>query len=214
MINWTYNPTKDELEYCLKVSKFRENMQSARPENKNKKRSKEGIVDSICNGVVGALGELAVSRITGIRWDGAMLNDKQFDVWNMKCADIGPFEVKTISYKSGNFVLNDNDKDWAIGLLAYAPNARNEIGLQLYKGKLVKIKPSVIILGYLPVDKAKAMVEPQVNMFNSGKFKIKYIVTQDKLKPVSRLNRIVLGLRSRDKTKPVDIKGWPPFYVE
>lgn len=162
MINWTYNPTPDDLTYCLKVSRFRENMQSARPENKNKKRSKEGIIDSICSGVVGALGELAVSKITGIKWDGAMLNDAQFDVWNMTRADIGPFEIKTMSYKSGNFVLNDNDKDWAIGLLAYAPNARNEIGLKLHQGKRITIKPTVIILGQLPVVKAKAMVEPQV----------------------------------------------------
>lgn len=212
MINWTYHFTLDDLKYCMKVSKFREDMQANRNPNK-KKRSKEGILDSILSGFVGALGELAISKISGIRWDGAMLNDEQWLAWIEKSADLGPFEVKTVSYPTGKLILSDSDKDWAIGILVLADKAR-DIGLLVYHGKLIKKRPTATILGQLYVTEAKSIGEKKVHMFQSGKFKVTYIVPQNKLRPVNEINNFLLKLKSKSKYKPVKIAGeCPPFYL-
>ena len=211
MINWTYHFSADDLKYCMKVSKFRDTMQSNR--HPNRKRSKEGILDSILSGFVGALGELAISKISGIRWDGAMLNDEQWLAWMENSADLGPFEVKTISYPTGKLILTDSDKDWAIGLLVLADKAR-DIGLLVYHGKLIKKRPTAKVLGQLHVTEAKNIGEKNVHMFSSGKFKITYVVPQNKLRPVSDVNNFLLKLKNKSKYKPVKIAGdCPPFYL-
>lgn len=203
-MDWIYTPTSIDLAYCMEISRFRDSM------NRKKNRAPMYEAASICDGFVGALGELAVSKLTGIKLAGAMLEELEWQQWRKTCADLGPFEVKTVSSEGGTLNLGNNDKDWAIGILALAPDARS-LAPVFYSGKEIKA-PTIRILGYLPVNIGKQIGYKSETRYESGYVKINWAVAQKKLRPLSDLEPMIKSLQT--KSGIVNLKGIPPFEME
>jgi hypothetical protein len=191
----------------MEVSRFRDSM------NRKKDRAPTNIADSICNGFVGALGELTVSMLIGIKWTGATLEETEWQQWRKINADLGPFEVKTVSSEGGTLNLGDGDKDWAIGVLALAPEARSLAPI-LYSGKEIKNPITVKIIGYLPVDVGKQIGYKSEVRYESGYVKVNYAVAQKKLRPLSDLGPLVKSLQTKRGKTISHIKNVPPFVME
>ena len=171
--------------------------------NRKKNRAPMYVGASICDGFVGALGELTVSVLTGIKWVGAMLEESEWQQYRRMNADLGPFEVKTISSEGGTLNLGDHDKDWAIGVLALAPGARSLAPI-VYANKELKEPITVKLLGYLPVNLK------QIG-YRTDTYKINYSVAQSKLRPMSELEPLIKSLQSKRGKIVSHLKGVPPF---
>lgn len=149
-----YQPRITDVNYCWKVSKFRYDV------NKDlgwASKSKDPLVinDILIYGFIGALGELAVSKIFGIEWNGAMLNRDDYLAWRGRKADLGPFEVKTVSTAGGLLQIKPNDKDFAVGILMYAPDS-HQAGVDITNNKSPAVQ-AIRMVGCLPVAKAKKL---------------------------------------------------------
>lgn len=174
----SYQPRITDVNYCWKVSKFRYEV------NKDlgwASKSTDNLVinDILIYGFIGALGELAVSKIFGIEWDGAMLNRDDYLVWRGTKADLGPFEVKTVSTAGGLLQIKPNDKDFAVGILMYAPDS-HQAGVDITNKKSPAVQ-AIRIVGCLPVAKAK-----KVGNWASGK----WAVAKKDLQPPSTLEKL------------------------
>lgn len=144
-------------------------------------KSKDPLVinDILINGFIGALGELAVSKIFGIEWDGAMLNRDDYLAWRETKADLGPFEVKTVSTAGGLLQIKPNDKDFAVGVLMYAPNSRLA-GVDIINKKQPVVQ-AVQVIGCLPVAHAK-----KLGKWESGK----WVVARKDMKDPKTLEKL------------------------
>lgn len=193
-----YKPTYQDIHYCFRVSKFRYDV------NKHLGWTTTAKELSIIDGFVGALGELAVSKMTGITWEGAMLEEIVYYEWRQQRADLGPFEVKTINSGTGKLIIKNQDKDFAMGVLVYAPKSR-DVGLQLLKTNNYSGQLTAEIIGCLPVKQAK-----QIGQVVGQP--IRYVVDQKQLLPPSTLEPIIFKLdKMRKISKKVNMKNYPPF---
>lgn len=174
----SYQPRITDVNYCWKVSQFRYDV------NRDlgwASKSKDPLVinDILIYGFIGALGELAVSKIFGIEWEGAMLNKDAYLIWRKIKADLGPFEVKTISTAGGKLLIKPADKDFALGILMYAPNS-HAAGVDMVNKKPPAVQ-AIQIIGCLNVGDAKKI----------GKWESeKWVVDRKQLKQPKTLEKL------------------------
>lgn len=190
-----HRPNYQDIMYCFEVAKYREKVQRNLG-NETGDKNYATILHFI-----GALGELAVSKIFGIVWDGAKLDELDFDEWRKVKADLGCFEVKTVQSAKGALILRENDKDWATGILAFAPGS-HELGVSLLKfGKCTNLQP-IYIMGHLPVAVGKQIGEKQVTKYKD-RVKIRYVVSRDKLRDREELHKTLDGFNKMRETRQV-----------
>lgn len=190
-MNVSYQPRQTDVNYCWKVSKFRFDV------NKDlgwatKSTDPLAINDALINGFIGALGELAVSKIFGIEWDGAMLSKDAYLVWRQTKADLGPFEVKTVSTAGGLLQIKPNDKDFAVGILMYAPESRMA-GIDIINKKPPTVH-AVKMMGCLPVAEAK-----KIGYWASGR----WTVARKDLRETKTLEKLWDHFNKKRKTNTV-----------
>lgn len=192
-----YTPTLKDVDYCLDVAKYRDkvnrDLEWERSEHHN---------HTILNHFVGACGELAVSRIFGILWDGAKLDMLDYQEWRKVKPDLGIFEVKTINYGGGSLILSENDKEWATALLMHAPGSW-EVGVAtLTTRKRPNLLP-IRLLGHISVKTGKAIGTQQVYKprVTTAKSRTSFVVDRDKLRPPNELSAIMAWLDKARKEK-------------
>lgn len=61
--------------------------------------------------LMGAEGELAVSKALSLPWDGEWLPIEVWDSWKLDGNDVGSLEVRTTDHENGRLILHPNDKD-------------------------------------------------------------------------------------------------------
>lgn len=199
-MRFNYQPRQTDVNYCWKVSKFRFDV------NKElgwatKSTDPLAINDALICGFIGALGELAVSKIFGIEWDGAMLNKDAYLVWRQTKADLGPFEIKTVSTPGGLLQVKPTDKDFALGILVYAPDSR-KAGIAIIN-KEPPIVPALQIIGCLPVFHAK-----KIGYWASGR----WTVARKFMKPPKTLEKLMKHFDEKRKTNTIySTDTVPPF---
>ena len=202
-----YQPRVTDVNQCWKVSKFRYEV------NKGlgwASQSKDSTIinDILINGFIGALGELAVSKIFGIEWDGAMLAKTDYLEWRKIKADLGPFEVKTVSTAGGKLMLHTNDKDFAVAILVYAPDAR-ESAINIINKKPPAVQ-AIQIIGCISVSEAKKIGKWQPSVYKPDQ-KV-CVVDRSSLKPRESLEKLYNHFNEKRKVNPVYKCGTvPPF---
>jgi hypothetical protein len=107
-----------DLEYAKQVAAKRNNSQ------RNAHRG-DGVVmaSSIYADVIGAEGELAVSKGLGLPWDGEWLPIESWDTWKLDGHDVGQIEVRSTKHASGRLILHPNDKDFSPYVLVISTNS-------------------------------------------------------------------------------------------
>lgn len=199
-MKFSYQPRTTDVNYCWKVSKFRYDV------NKDlgwASKSKDPLVinDILIYGFIGALGELAVSKIFGIEWDGAMLQKDSYINWRKVKADLGPFEVKTISTAGGKLLIKQNDKDFAVGILMYAPES-HAAGVDIVNGKPPAVQ-AIQMIGCLSVAEAKKI----------GKWESeKWVVDRKNLKAPKTLEKLWAHFNEKRKVDAVYKCGTVPDF--
>ena len=63
--------------------------------------------------VLGALGELAVARALGLRWDGAFFPDAEWQAWRVNGHDVSSLEVRSTPRAGGRLLIQRDDEDHA-----------------------------------------------------------------------------------------------------
>ena len=76
---------------------------------------KDGVVmdSSLSADLIGAQGELAVSKALDLPWDGKWLPISIWDTWKINGNDVSNLEVRSTKYSTGRLILHDRDKDFA-----------------------------------------------------------------------------------------------------
>lgn len=198
----TYQPTRTDIDYCWKVSNFRYNV------NRDL-----GWTHSLKNwnlvvGFIGAIGELAASKIFGIEWEGAMLSKDDYLSWRKTRADLGPFEIKTVHKEVGNLQIGKNDKDFAKALLMLAPNSY-AVGNELIRDK-TPMCPPVKLVGYLDVAIAKQT--GKWNPDSRDPKKGKWVVHRNHLKDPNELAKLLEHFDQKRKISPYIKSGKIPSF--
>lgn len=75
----------------------------------------DGVVmkSSISADLIGAEGELAVSKALSLPWDGKWLPIDVWDTWKVNGNDVANLEVRSTKYATGRLILHDRDKDFS-----------------------------------------------------------------------------------------------------
>jgi hypothetical protein len=81
--------SEEELKICKDVSRWRDDI------NRANGRGKESVIGSLFDGLIGALGELAVSRYFKLQWRGGCLTEDVWRLWRQYNRDVGPIEVRS-----------------------------------------------------------------------------------------------------------------------
>lgn len=192
-----YRPNFSDAQYCMEVAKFRDKINRDLGWEKGEHKNY-----SILNHFVGAYGELAVSKIFGIVWEGAKLDKDAYITWRKVKPDLGFFEVKTINSRGGNLSLSDNDKDWATAVLMVAENSWQ---LGCYCLGNVRQNPGflpVYLVGHLPVKVGKEIGE-QHHFERNGNPHIKYVIDRKKLRQADELNKVIDGFNAIRKERQI-----------
>jgi hypothetical protein len=199
----TYQPRRADINFCWKVSNFRYDI------NKDLGWAHSHKNWALIVGFIGALGELAASKMFGIEWGNAMLPTDKYLVCRKTEADLGPFEIKTVHKEVGALKIGKNDKDFARALLMLAPNSY-DAGVELVAGKSPMIPP-IKLVGYMDVSEVKKVgtwhPEPQDSK------KGKWVVLRKNLKDPNELSKFLEHFDQKRKTKNLWIKSGkvPPF---
>lgn len=197
-MRFIYRPAYDDADHCMDVARHRENI------NRQLGWETGDQKYAIMNHFIGACGELAVSRIFGIEWDGAKLDMLDYQEWRKTKVDLGFFEVKTISSINpirGCLILGDKDKDWATAILAWAPDAWNVGATLLNGGKRRLNLQSIHLFGHIPVKDGKKIGDQQV-IKTKYTTKTRYIISRDKLRPIEELEKVASTFDRLRKIKP------------
>lgn len=192
-----YRPTFSDMQYCMEVAKFRDNINRQLGWEKGKHPN-----FSTLNHFVGAVGELAVSRIFGIVWEGAKLDMLDYQEWRKVKPDLGFFEVKTINFRSGCLQLGENDKDWATALLMLAEGSWN---LGCYFIGNSRKNPGlfpIYLLGHLPVKTGKEIGKQQRFKRNDIEH-TKYVIERKLLRPAEELRKTIDGLNKIRQSRQI-----------
>lgn len=106
---------ENELEKALEIASLRNQSQRSanRPDGKV-------MASSIDADIMGAEGELAVSKALNLPWSGKWLPIPLWDSWKHDGNDVGKIEVRTTNYKTGRLILHHSDKDNSPYLLVIA----------------------------------------------------------------------------------------------
>ncbi len=194
-----YMPTIRDVDYCLDVAKYRDKVNRDLEWETGKHQNY-----SVLRHFVGACGELAVSRMFGILWDGAKLDMLDYQEWRKVKPDLGIFEVKTINYGGGVLALSENDKDWATALLMHAPCSWETGVAALTTRKRPSLQP-IRLLGHISVKTGKEIGVQQVDKSRVAisplKPKTRFIVERSKLRSPNELSAIMAWLDKARKEK-------------
>ncbi len=172
-MSWAvYQLSDQDLDFCREVAIYRHKI------NQDLGWSRQSLTESIKIGLCGAVGELAVSQLFGIEWEGAKLDIPTYREWRKTKADIGPFEVKTTSNPNNPLRLRDKDivNSWANAILAYYNKSQS----------------SVQLLGWLPVN------DYQIGTYHSD-WQV-WQIDQNKLRHIDNLWSFKTKLDERRKT--------------
>lgn len=104
--------TDEELEIAADVARLRNGSQ-----RQSDRHDGKVMASSMAADLMGAEGELAVSKALGIPWDGKWLPVSIWDSWKIDGHDVGGLEVRTTNYQTGRLILQKRDKDYSPYLL-------------------------------------------------------------------------------------------------
>jgi len=175
--------TQQELIQCKEVSQYRDNI------NRIHDRGKQSIVGSLCDGVIGALGELAISKYFNLEWRGACLTEQVWQLWREHNRDVGPIEVRSTRFGRRDPYVAIKQRDPDDAPLVVAEVSTNPIAV-FVKGKTNH--PSFAILkGWILIGDAKKLGRWDCR-------KGKYIIPLGLLKPIDTLD--IAQFKFREKS--------------